>query len=213
MPRWTVLGRFKAKPLERFSQISFFLCPAIAISIEYIERINGSLHLGFNRHIANTLVPDELIVIYLIAVPYAIATKLYEIACPNEIQQHKTPEQFIEYGKPSDVILPEHVDNIAREIAELLSDQINVGEGLSSALDIKNLQAASLQALGEHASPANRWQALNRSAVLIRLPILLFYLISIFLSIILIAWTTPAHVFRLHPVTQIVDYFLGYDIF
>jgi hypothetical protein len=198
--KWTQLKGLHARKLERVSQFAVVACPAMAIIYNYLEASGIVQHADlehFRRYF-----PMELIVAYFVALPYAVGSLAYELGCPTEIKEYVSSDRYVTERRGQN-------DTQQEEITSALAKFFRTPAGATAGINAPNIELQLNAIIRDTLSPEETWVLQNKKRPLTRTATSVLYGISIGLSVIVLAWTTPRHVFHLGSPVEVFAYLFG----
>lgn len=200
IPRWSSLRALHGRELEWISKVAVVACPAIAIGFNYVESLDILPHTTLRS--AQRYVPLELVAAYMVAVPYAAASILYDLACPSPIKAYESSDAFVARFK--ELNSPQEQTRLA--LHNIVRNAL--GEARRTQTE-DSLNQVLVEVFEETTTAENTWDAMNTCRAFWRLVVTLLYLASIALSLVLLLWTTPRHVFHVSSPLDVLRYLFG----
>jgi hypothetical protein len=200
-PTWTTLKRLHGRKLEWLSRVAVVVCPAVAIIYTYLEAARLVPLEPLEN--ARRLMPMELIALYFVALPYAVGGVFFDLCCPADIKVYQSSDIYVReyYAAEDSEQAPAGRSALRRAISA------NAPEILADITP--ELEVELTELLDDVTEPEANWAMQNRSRLPARMITTLLFGLSILLSIVVLVWTTPRHVFHLSSPAEVIGYLFG----
>lgn len=200
IPRWTLLQRLRGRQLEWISKFAVIACPIIGIIFNYLEAIKVFPESDISA--IRRFVPLEFVVAYIVALPYALATIIFDLVCPEDIKLFKSSQLYLaKFGS---------INSTQDEMKEALRTTMRATfSGLSEDKINERIGTIVSEVVEDTSSAEGIWRMQNSSRTFARAIVFGLYALSIALSIVVFGWTAPRHVFHVSSLLDAFRYLLG----
>lgn len=210
-PKWTSIELIKARPLEDLSKLAALALPIAATAIPEAQKL--ALMSPAAGHTLVEAIPEELFLAYLISVFYALGSIIFDVFCPAEIKRHKSFSAYAAALSTGGAALPPTSGEGGPASARSPASTVEIDPEALARMPLVQLEqmfrTVAEQEAERSITPVTSWLYLERKHALLRLASGGCLGASILLTLFVVGWTTPRHVFLIKSFWQVVGYLFG----